>query len=1586
MMAAQVSLASSAICSPDTSLHDIPLDTIELQNDETILTGQTPSSSPAGAAPRKDIDVDGGRIHFAGLRPLPALLREWTHGPASGEKDGDNNDDDNNRQKQSSSSPSSPSRDRAQRTSSGTPIAVAVQNDRDQDNIDDLDGTIPPPPPPPRNHNTCNNSNPQASPLWSMLQSSVTAATTTATSGAAASSNAAAVLPAAALDSPPVKAGLAHLDRAIDQHGPVVAKILTNSMCHLRSSIDQIYAIAAPIPDVQQQQQQEGGANDIVRSGGRGQGIELDITENDLMPGGTSIDIDADPAKEEARADEEDEGFVVLDSELLSSFAQSEYDDQDDKFEEELMRKHGRGCIRRRGEFAIGDDDLKGNRHLRGGAIRRVRAWMRRRRERCAEAKRERRPSSGGDDHTVATDVDTHLALDLVRGPPSCAPSTVKGQYHPIADGESSDGGCASQKVVRTRSAKSRKDKAKQKNKKLRGWGRSKAGTDDSAGYQSSSSSDGTCSAKKRKRRRHKKGGKKNDSSKVGAPSPETIPTAPEAQIIYRGASVGPNVKPPAAAEARLIGQYDPLSGRYLRYGDAGHASPSSSLANRPRLHSSPAFFFADAAAEKTARDDNLFGSRNMHKSIMPGAFHSIELLPDKYSQNEAKKAKNKIDDTDKPVDELLRSITSALEEDDDVEFNSNVEESVELMSKALVKSSSPSIEEDWVVVQPPASHQESPVDKSIKAIFLSSLALSDQKSALVDRIAGVHSHPRSSAGIAMRNVPISSGLKLSIYDVSAADHGLASLTFTSETTYVIVYDLGITNPATNIRKCSDACDTEKEIKKANRALQIDIEENLVSFAPLIAQSNVKNCTILPLIILPADSLSKEEELRRLAIMHNVIASNTSNAGISFSQRLLVDGLDEDSIEPITKDIIRAANLTCDTSVRQGDGPYFEQVRHFLMTEKDQGAKIIPVTKIIDNVNLPPSANLNNILRQLASSGIFLHFEGENVGKFIVLDPKWLLSAAATVARRREITQHDDIPSHLPIVTSDGANELWKSMSFISNALADGSVAMTPDSFTSYMKEILVAKRIFIPYETDDTTIYFIPTLCNDMPADDSWSYKTPESWRTTMASSWTFDSSATTTVMNVISSALLSHFSSVFAEVEVTQVMAWRSSFLVHLSPRHAEAVQNGDKGSVTIFGHLASENDSNLSVATSSAAPGTRRFVVSARGQSGGGGRNIWDGGYRSVLSTLNAALSELSGIDQLQETICPDCLASQHPSRAATWSNDSLRRIIASNEAHVLCSNGHRVETALLCGLEPTDSLRAATDEDRMLNRSVSSVNSHLGSVVLVGLYDERRHAVMRVGSGFVADAKRGLVVTAAHVVIDIMSASSGHRRSCKAIIGVLPRCDPSAAVYRYFAELLVEDFRTIDACVLRITTKFEQDVSAIEECGSQPEIPVANNMAMLKAELQPLKMTSAREIGEDIRILGYSQSGALPRGGHINRSPDLSRGYIARIFRADHVSTSSSVGQFVPREEIVCSCRVIEGMSGGPAINNNGKVLGLLSRSDKADGERCYLVPASELRSLVKRAKAMCSLTPLEIYWRMNSTASGESVSTRNDSYM
>jgi len=1505
---------------------------------------------PAGAVSTEDTSAAAdGRIHLGFLPPLPALLREWSHPTSDSTCNSSACDKEKVQDDQQQSLTKSPARKGAERTSSGTPIAVAVQSEHGGIGIDiDIaeDEEEMPPPPPPRDQQQQRQQAPfgSQSPLWSMLQSSVAAATTTATSGAAATSNAAAVLPAAALDSPPVKAGLAHLDRAIDAHGPAVAKILTNSMCHLRSSIDHMYAIAAPIPGEE--------------------GVELDITENDLMPGvfDDVDDVDVDPAAE----DDEDEGFVVLDGELLASFTRSEYDDQDDRFEEELMRKHGRGCISRRGASAVGDQ--------RGGTIRRVRAWMKRRRERCAEAKRERRLSTAGDgddvcngdhadDHTVATDVDTHISLDLVCGHPSC-PSKSGRYHHIVADGESSDGGgCAPQKTKK-RVAKNRTSKIKRnKTKKHRSWGRMRAGTDDSADYLSSSSSDGVCSTKKRKKLQNKKGGKKDVSSKA-SPSPlesgPTVdtPTAPEAQIIYRGAQVGPNAKPPVTAEARLIGQYDP-SGRYLRYdGRDNRLSSSSSLVNRPRLHSSPASFFADASAEKIARYDDLF--------------------PDNESGHENKKAMIK---TQKPVDELLRSITSAVEEEDK---DSDIETEIEMTNATLPQDlidPAPSIDEGWVLVPSPPSHQtESPAKKSIKVVFLSSPSVSDQKSTLVDRMAGVP--PRLSAGIALRDVPISSDLNLSIYDVGAADHGLASLTFTSETVYVIAYDLGAGNAATNIRKCSDACDAEKAIKKANRAFEVDIEENLLAHAYLVARSGVEQCTIIPMI-LAGERFSRDDEFRRLAIMQKSLESSSSRAGIRFSRRILIDCLGD--MDPVKKDIIRAAAMAGDGDastnkdrLRGVPSSCLDRVRQSVMNQTDQGAKFVPVKKIWDDIGGASSASIEDIkecLRHMASSGSILYFEGRFVGDFVIVDVKFFLSVAAIVARRSETIHHDDtlnnIPSHLPIISSNDAGELWRSVSFISKALADGTVAMSPQDFTNYINEVLVMTATMIPYTTAEGSInYFIPSLCQEAPSDDSWSYKTQESWRTTLACSWRFDASDTVDIMNAVSSALLSHFSSVPENLEVNQVMIWRSSFLVQLSPHHPEAIRSGDAGSVAIFGHLASGSEDFLSVALRSTLPGQRRFVVSARGQSGGGGRNIWEGGYRAVLSALDATFSEFGGVGQSKETICPDCLASHHPSKAATWTNESLGGVILRGESHSLCSNGHQVDTALLCGVSSTGPNNDHATNLRTLNRSASSTSSHLSSVVLVGLYDEHHHTVIRIGSGFIADAKRGLIITAAHVLVNMNSAHSGS----KAVIGIIPSSgDASAAVYRYFAELVVEDSGNVDACVLRITTRFEQDVIAIEECANQPEIPVANNTVALLSDLKQLKMTSAREMGEDIRILGYSQGneGILPRDGHVNRSPDLARGYIARIFRTDtHFNNSS--GQFTPREEIVCSCRVIEGMSGGPAMNNEGKVLGLLSRSDKADGERCYLVPASELKKLLRRAKDKCSLTPLEIYWRMNST--------------
>jgi len=72
-------------------------------------------------------------------------------------------------------------------------------------------------------------------------------------------------------------------------------------------------------------------------------------------------------------------------------------------------------------------------------------------------------------------------------------------------------------------------------------------------------------------------------------------------------------------------------------------------------------------------------------------------------------------------------------------------------------------------------------------------------------------------------------------------------------------------------------------------------------------------------------------------------------------------------------------------------------------------------------------------------------------------------------------------------------------------------------------------------------------------------------------------------------------------------------------------------------------------------------------------------------------------------------------------------------------------------------------------------------------------------------------------------------------------------------------------------------------------------------------------------------------------------------------------------FRPREEIVVMCPTISGHSGGPCVNYQGEVIGLLSRVDSAEMHRCYVVPASEWKHLLKKANSYStSGIPIEIH--------------------
>jgi hypothetical protein len=147
--------------------------------------------------------------------------------------------------------------------------------------------------------------------------------------------------------------------------------------------------------------------------------------------------------------------------------------------------------------------------------------------------------------------------------------------------------------------------------------------------------------------------------------------------------------------------------------------------------------------------------------------------------------------------------------------------------------------------------------------------------------------------------------------------------------------------------------------------------------------------------------------------------------------------------------------------------------------------------------------------------------------------------------------------------------------------------------------------------------------------------------------------------------------------------------------------------------------------------------------------------------------------------------------------------------------------------------------------------------------------------------------------------------------------------------------------------------------------QAEIFLLNNSRLPKSEqLSTLKLAKEWEREQAVRIIGYNQGGEGLRepGETLNRSIDFALGHVIRLFRnvpvpeqQEQPPTTRRDRNFEPNEEIIVNCLTISGHSGGPCVTLQGEVIGILSRVDPAENQRCYLVPASEIAVMVERAK-------------------------------
>jgi len=899
---------------------------------------------------------------------------------------------------------------------------------------------------------------------------------------------------------------------------------------------------------------------------------------------------------------------------------------------------------------------------------------------------------------------------------------------------------------------------------------------------------------------------------------------------------------------------------------------------------------------------------------------------------------------------------------------------------------------------------------------------------------------------------------------------GTQSLFFSDQSLYLLVYDLGASNPETfrhsnktnevdSYDGCSDdewdehmnAYLIEEADRKADRALQADIEERVLSWVNCIARRGA-NSAILPIALIPFD-MSPEEAKRRCHIMQTSILnyvqklpSNIVRPKILCAPETVVCvSLHNDmGLEDLEQMILEIADASHDVfhhvgrPVPPGTVEIMNVCRDLKKTHK-----MILVDHLIAKLPKKPDFSAEavmEVLYFLATIGEVLYFGGSDsvLKHYVILSRNWLVGALSCILRndlQRELSEtrqffklqsfysDQEFPeSHVtqifsgtnsscPILSCQDTQMLWKSSNFMMEAVdqsAQLSENLTIDVFR-FLQYLLEHSGVFLPLEIDRFSstdrIYFVPSLLSQASSRDVWTYKSSESWMVTLCHSWLYRDGAPAGLMEQVTIALLrdlyenshanaetptrqvhqsrsnrhlqraqtfpfgqssltnfldSHDGEPIGQIKIHQINCWKNSLLVKIGrvfPKGNELYES----IIEIF-VAVTDQVSPHSVASDAMRFNMQRLVVSGKGEVGLHGQKLWKGGYNIVLDSIKASVANYTNVER--QVVCPECLAHRPACSANTWSWDS---VLAASDHTVRCMMGHRADRHMICGTVPV--ITKFEDGGKIGNVDKKPVKDLFPSLVIVGLWDNETNTIQNVGSGFITNKKLGLVVTASHILFNMdkgrgFGAPYKGLKNARAIIGVIPsdKNNDTTAVFRYFAKIVADDIQNMDACVLKITSRLENDVHNHALVGEQPERLLKD---VQEESLSSLKITSRYEIEQAVRIIGFNQGGEgrLERGNHVNRTSDFALGYICKQFKisdeesstSSDDSSSSEEGVLLPREEIVVMCNTIEGHSGGPCVNDDGKVVGILSRSDPVDRQRCYLVPSSEIKILISKAK-------------------------------
>lgn len=739
--------------------------------------------------------------------------------------------------------------------------------------------------------------------------------------------------------------------------------------------------------------------------------------------------------------------------------------------------------------------------------------------------------------------------------------------------------------------------------------------------------------------------------------------------------------------------------------------------------------------------------------------------------------------------------------------------------------------------------------------------------------------------------------------------------------------------------------------------------------------------------------------------------SSVSDNGVLELQRCLLDiaNCEHDNTQPAFKHHFESKLCAVTVHVK-------EILNEYRVDEYGNDVNIISSQELLVKLteNPPDVENfcqqlIHDALNFLTSIGSIMYYGTMNtictrpdyLQDYIILNPKWLSTAlsltlrndansALSTMRQKSKSNRigiEKINQSLTILSSAETVDIWGHTDYVRT---EGKKIKSDDDlrkFYTFLQQLCEHCGMFVPFTKRNSrksrkkeTFYLLPMLADQVPAG-IWSYKVKEPWKTTLCNSYIFPDKVPCSFMDKIAVSVVKDLLELplsDSSLKIQQIMYWKTAMYIKVSEEFFEGEKKYSHVS-EMFLHLI-ENDSPYSVNSNNKSSTGRKLIVSAKGLEGGWGEKIWKHGYGTVLDSIDSLTNIFFAQGSVRkEVICPHCLLNAKPTVATVWDRDDIYH----DEECIMCPNGHETHSKLVLGpVEDDDCVSIASGWNSVISAhsaisahtncstlSKALVDRHLPAVVIVALWDKSSNQIVHIGSGFIADNKRGLIVTASH---NLYNFGEDPKYDCSfdekffglpnatAIIGTYHGNE--SAVFTYCADVIASDVYNVDGCVLQIKTKFERPVELDRNhLTERSEYPITSRVK--QERLRSLKMTTAHlQREEEVRIIGFRQTGEglLVGGSQINRSASVSKGYVCRPnYLINHqIEDSEMPKKFLPRQEIIVKCGTGGGESGGPFVNESGEVIGILSRADPVETDRCYLTPSVELKKLLKDARNKC----------------------------